>query len=96
MSESNKVNTGHQPEIDSIAKEPLPLGWRRTCMGLGLFMMVVALFAAASGNETAGLLGKPLLVVAFVLIAVPIAVDIVNSVSSKIKRLRGTTAKPGS
>lgn len=96
MSESNEVNAGHQPEIDSIAKEPLPLGWRRASMGLGLFTMVLALFAAASGNGTAGSLGKLFLVVAFVLIAVPIAVNIVNSVSSKIKHISGTTARPGS
>jgi len=96
MSESNTINTGHQPEIDSIAKEPLPLGWRRTCMGLGLFMMVFALFAAASGKETGSLLAKVLLVVAFLLIAVPIVTNIVNSVLSKMKRFNGMTTKPGS
>lgn len=96
MSESNTVNADDQREIDSIAKEPLPLGWRRASMGLGLFTMVLALFAAASGNGTAGSLGKLFLFVAFVLIAAPIAVTIVNSVWSKIKHVSGTTARPGS
>jgi hypothetical protein len=96
MSESSMVNTGRQPEIDSIAKRPVPLGWRRTSMGLGLIMMVCALFAAAAGKETGSLLAKVLLVVAFLLIAVPIVTNIVNSVLSKMKRANGMTTKPGS
>jgi hypothetical protein len=96
MSESNKVITGHQPDIDSTAKETSPLDWRRTSMGLGLFTMVCALFAAAAGKETGSLLAKVLLVVAFLLIAVPIVTNIVNSVLSKMKRFNGMTTKPGS
>lgn len=57
--------------------------------------MVCALFAMASSNHVANFLGKLLLVVALLLIAVPIAINIVNSVSSTIKRLKGTATRPG-
>jgi hypothetical protein len=96
MSESNKAVTDHQPEADRPANEIPPMDWRRSSIGVGVFVMVCALLAMGSGNQVAGLLGKLLLVVAFLLIAVPIVISIVNSVSSSIKRTRGTTTKPGS
>ncbi len=95
MSESNKGLTGHQPDADRRSNEIPPMDWRRSSMGVGMFVMVCALFAMASGNHVANLLGKLLLVVALLLIAIPIAINIVNSVSSTIKRLRGTPTKPG-
>jgi len=58
--------------------------------------MACALFAAAAGKETGSLLGKFLLAVAFVLLAVPAVTNIVNSPSSKFKRSNVATANPGS
>ncbi len=95
MSEPNKALTDPQPHTDHLASEIPPMGWRRSSLGFGLFLMICALFAKASGNRVANSLGKLLLVVALLLIAIPIATSIVNSVSSAIKRLTGTTTKPG-
>jgi hypothetical protein len=96
MPESNKAITDHQPDADRLANESPPMDWRRSSMGVGMSMMVCALFAMASGNEVASFLGKLLLVVALLCIAVPIVINIVHSASSTIKRRKGTTIKPGS
>jgi hypothetical protein len=95
MSESNKALTDHQPEADGRPNEIPPMDWRRSSMGVGMFVMVCALFAMASGNHVASFLGRLLLVVALLLIAIPMAINIFNSASSTIKRLRGMTTKPG-
>jgi hypothetical protein len=96
MTESNKALTDPQPDADRRANESPPMDWRRSSMGVGMLLMICALFAMASGNQVARFLGKLLLAVALLLIAVPIVISIVNAVSSTIKRLRGTTIKPGS
>lgn len=95
MSEPNKASADHQPEANRHADEILPMDWRRSSIGFGMFLMICALFGMASGNHVANILGKLLLVVAILLIAVPIAVNIINSVSSTIRRLTGTTTKRG-
>jgi hypothetical protein len=95
MTEPNKALTDPQPDTDRPANEIPPMGWRRSSVGVGLFLMICALFAKASSNRIANSLGRLLLVVALLLIAIPIATSIVNSVSSAIKRRKGTTTKPG-
>jgi hypothetical protein len=96
MAESNKGETERQPDIDRPGKEAPPMGWRRSSVGLGMFVMVCALLAMASGNQVARFLGKLLVIVAFLLMAVPVVAIIVNSVSSKIRRPTRTINKPGS
>ena len=95
MSESNKPVRDRQPAADRPAGEIPPMDWRRSSIGVGMFLMVCTLFAMASRNQVANFLGKLFLLVAFLLIALPIAISIVNAVSVSIKRLRGATTKPG-
>jgi hypothetical protein len=93
MSESNKEITDRKPDAGRRGNEIPPMDWRRSAIGVGMFIMVCALFAMASGNQIASFLGRFLLVVALLLIVVPIVINIVNSASSTIRRLKGTTTK---
>ena len=95
MSDPNRAISNHQPGADYRTNEIPTMNWRRSSIGVGMFVMVCALFAMASGNHVANFLGRLLLVVAILLITVPIAVNIVNSISSTIKRLTGRTTKRG-
>ena len=55
MSESNKAVTDHQPEADRPANEIPPMDWRRSSIGVGVFVMVCALFAMAFGQSSSQL-----------------------------------------
>ena len=95
MLDSNKALADHDTDAGRLSNDIPPMDWRRSSIGVGMFVMVCALFAMASGNHVASFIGKLLLAVAILLIAIPIAVNIINSVSSTIKRRTGPITKRG-
>ena len=95
MSEPNKTLTNPLLEANRPANEISPMDWRRSSLGVGLFMLVCALFAVGSGKDLGRLLGKILLIPALLLMVVPIVLLIANSLSSMIKGRKGATPKPG-
>ncbi len=95
MAEIIRTPTEHQADAVRPPTAIAPMGWRRSSIGLGMFVMVCALFAVASGRPAVNVIGKLLLVVALLLIAAPIAVSVANAALGLTRWVKRTTAKPG-
>lgn len=83
MSETKGPNLSlsNQPEK---SKESPTQNWRSTLLGVGMFLIIIALFVGAATKEAGGVAPKLILTLGFGVMAVSIVGTIVNSIKSKI------------
>ena len=96
MSEHEEIKIGTQATAGQ-AVERGPMTWRQTLIGIGMFLLVIALFVAIGFKERASvvLVGKLLGGVGLVTMAVGLMANVVHAMSSKAKRGRATDGPVG-
>jgi hypothetical protein len=72
-----------QRDLVAADKRPPELGWRQGVLGVGVFLLVAALFVSAGSKGAAGRLPLVMVYIALVLIVVPAIAGIVGWLSSK-------------
>ncbi|OGB91522.1 MAG: hypothetical protein A2Z31_02575 [candidate division NC10 bacterium RBG_16_65_8] len=75
------LSLSNQPEK---GKEPTAPNWRNTLLGVGMFLIIIALFVGAATKEAGGVAPKLILTLGFGVMAVSIVATIVNSIKSKM------------
>jgi len=83
MSESKGPNLSLSDQQEK-GKEPTAPNWRNTLLGVGMFLIIIALFVGAATKEAGGVAPKLILTLGFGVMAVSIVATIVNSIKSKL------------
>jgi len=96
MSERTESKIAPQVTVGPVV-ERAPMTWRQTLIGIGMFLLVIALFVAIGFKERASvvLVGKMLGGVGLVTIAVGLVANVVHAIASKAKRGRATDGPVG-
>ena len=94
MSEHDEIKIGTQGTAGQ-AVERGPMTWRQTLVGVGMFCLVIALFASAGLKESGGLVGKIIGGVGLMLMAVGIVGNLMHAISSRKNRGVATDSPVG-
>lgn len=65
-------------------KAPTAPNWRNTLLGVGMFLIIIALFVGAATKEAGGVAPKLILTAGFGVMAVSILATIIKAVKSKM------------
>jgi len=82
-----KVTLGDQA---STGKEASASNWRNTLAMAGMFCIMVGVFVGAASKEVGGVAPKVLAIAGALLIAISLVAGIINFVSSRLNRGKGT------